>query len=127
MTPGCGILFESPRLLAGNMAKLFVPEPDVLALRGEIDLHEAPRLREGVRKALDKHPRALFVDFSGVTFIDSSGLAVLVEAMQRIHAEGGELALFGIHDTVETIFHIARLDLVFRIYPDEAAARQALG
>ena len=109
------------------MATLFVPEPDVLALQGEIDLHEAPRLREGVRKVLEKHPRTLYVDFSGVTFIDSSGLAVLIEAMQRINAEGGQLALFGIHGPVETIFHIARLDQVFRIYPDEAMARRAVG
>ncbi|XHR28202.1 MAG: STAS domain-containing protein [Chthoniobacteraceae bacterium] len=106
------------------MATLFIPEPDVLALEGEIDLHEAPRLREEVRKVLDKHPHTLYVDFSGVTFIDSSGLAVLIEAMQRINADGGQLALFGIHDAVETIFHIARLDQVFRIYPDIQAARK---
>ena len=108
------------------MATLLVPEPNMLALRGEIDLHEAPRLREGVHKALERRPGVLFVDFTGVTFIDSSGLAVLIEAMQRLHANGGELALYGIHDTVATIFHIARLDEVFRIFPDEAAARRAL-
>jgi anti-sigma B factor antagonist len=108
------------------MATLFVPEPNVLALQGEIDLHETPRLRKGVREALDLRPRVLFVDFSGVTFIDSSGLAVLVEALQRLDAQGGELALYGIHGPVETVFHLARLDQVFQIFPDEAAARRAL-
>lgn len=108
------------------MATLLVPEPNVLALQGEIDLHEAPRLREGVRKALDRQPGVLFIDLTGVTFIDSSGLAVLVEAMQRINGYGGNLALYGIQGTVETIFHIARLDQVFRIFPDEAAARRAM-
>lgn len=109
------------------MAIVSIPEPNVLVLQGEIDLHEAPRLREGVRQALELQPRCLFVDLSGVTFIDSSGLAVLIETMQRINAYGGQLALFGIHDTVEAIFHIARLDQVFRIFPDETAARRAMG
>ncbi len=108
------------------MATLLVPEPNVLALRGEIDLHEAPRLREGVREALDRRPRVLFVDLNGVTFIDSSGLAVLVEALQRAKADGGDVALYGIHGTAAAIFHMARLDEVFRIFPDEATARHAM-
>lgn len=108
------------------MATLLVPKPNVLELWGEIDLHEVPRLRDEVRIALDRHPRVLFVDLTGLTFIDSSGLAVLVEALQRARAEGGELALYGIHGTVAAIFHMARLDEVFRIFPDEAAARHAM-
>ena len=109
------------------MAILSVPEPNILVLEGEIDLHEAPRLREGLREALERHPACLFVDLTGVTFIDSSGLAVLIEAMQRVNAYGGKLVLYGIHNTVEAIFHIARLDQVFRIYPDKAAALRAMG
>ena len=108
------------------MATLLVPEPNVLALQGEIDLHEAPRLRECVRKALERRPGVLFIDLGGVSFIDSSGLAVLVEALQEINGYGGRLALYGIHDTVATTFHIARLDQVFQIYPDQAAARDAI-
>lgn len=108
------------------MAILSTPLANVLVLQGEIDLHEAPRLREGVRQMLEKQPPCLYVDFSRVTFIDSSGLAVFVETMQRVNAYGGKLALYGLHDTVEAIFHIARLDQVFRIFPDEAAARRAL-
>ena len=58
--------------------------------------------------------------------MDSSGLAALIEAMQRIHAYGGRLALFGIREPVMNIFRIARLDQVFRIFPDRAAAVEAL-
>jgi anti-anti-sigma factor len=108
------------------MAILSTPQANVLVLQGEIDLHEAPRLREGVRQMLAKQPPCLYVDFLRVTFIDSSGLAVFVEAMQRVNAYGGKLALYGLHDTVEAIFHIARLDQVFRIFPNEVAARRAL-
>ncbi|MCX6966375.1 MAG: STAS domain-containing protein [Verrucomicrobia bacterium] len=98
----------------------------MLVLQGEIDLHESPRVKAGVQRLLEQEPRHVFVDLSRVTFIDSSGLAVLIEAMQRIQAYGGKLALIGIHDAVQSIIHIARLDQVFRIFPDKAAAEAAM-
>ena len=108
------------------MATVSIPEPNVLVLQGEIDLHESPRVKEGVLRLLKENPPHVFVDLSQVSYIDSSGLAVLIEAMQRINAYGGKLALFGVHDTVQNIMHIARLDQVFRIFPDKAAAELAL-
>ena len=109
------------------MASVSIPEPNVLVLQGEIDLHEAPRVKEGIQRLLERgRPLRVFVDLSLVTYIDSSGMAVLIEAMQRVNAYGGKLALLGLHDTVEVIFHIARLDQVFPIFPDKAAAEAAL-
>ena len=108
------------------MASVSIPEPNVLVLQGEIDLHASPRVKESLLRLLEENPPRVFVDLSRVTYIDSSGMAVLIEAMQRIHAYGGELALLGLRDTVEVIFHIARLDQVFRIFPDKAAAQAAL-
>ena len=103
------------------------PDPNVLVLRGEVDLHESPQLRERFRRVLDNKPQRVFVDLSGVEYVDSSGLATLIEAMQRTHAYGGKLALYGMRDNVRNIFHIARLDQVFRIFPDRSAAVKALG
>ena len=108
------------------MASVSIPEPNVLALQGEIDLHESPRIKEALRRLLEENPRHVFVDLSRVTFIDSSGLALLIEALQRINAYGGRLALYGLREPVQAVFRIARLDLVFRIYPDKAAAERAL-
>ena len=98
----------------------------MLALQGEIDLHESPRVKDGIVLLLKQNPPLVFIDLSRVTYIDSSGLAVLIEAMQRINSYGGQLALYGIHDAVQNILHIARLDQVFRIFPDKAAAEAAL-
>ena len=97
----------------------------MLVLQGEIDLHESPRVKEGLLQLLEENPRHVFVDLSRVTYIDSSGLAVLIEAMQRINAYGGRLALIGVHDAVENIMRIARLDQVFHIFPDKASAEAA--
>lgn len=108
------------------MASVSIPEPNVLVLQGEIDLHESPRVKEGMRQLLEEEPAHVFIDLTRVTYIDSSGLAVLIEAMQRINAYGGQLALFGVHDAVSNILHIARLDQVFHIYSDKATAAAAM-
>lgn len=98
------------------------PEPNIIALEGEIDLHESPNVREALRGLIEQKLPRVYIDLSEVTYIDSSGIAVLIDAMQRIQAYGGKLALFGIRENVRTVFEIARLDQVFRIFPDKAAA-----
>jgi len=108
------------------MASIFSPEPNILLLQGEVDLHDSPLVREQLRRLLAAKPQRFFIDMSGVTYIDSSGLATLIEAMQRIHAYGGQFALFGIRESTMNIFRIARLDHVFRIFPDKPAADRAL-
>jgi len=106
------------------MATISTPEPNLLVLTGEIDLNESPAVKEAFRAVLAGKPGRILVDCSGVTYMDSSGLAVLIEAMQRLHATGGKLALFGLRESVRNILHIARLDQVFQIYPDRAAAER---
>ena len=102
-------------------------EPNVLALRGEIDLHESPILKARFLELLERKPSQVFVDLSEVGFMDSSGLAVLIEMMQRIHSYGGELAFYGVRENLRSILHISRLDRVFRIFPNKAAAIAAVG
>jgi anti-sigma B factor antagonist len=94
----------------------------IVALEGEIDLHRSPQVKESLEPLLaQKVPRVL-LDFSAVTYVDSSGLATMIETLQRIQAYGGKLAMFGLRDSVRSIFEIARLDQIFRIFPNEAAA-----
>ena len=70
-------------------------------------------------------PAQLIIDLSEVTYVDSSGLALLIEAMQGVAAYGGKFGLVGLQQTVRTIFEIARLDQVFRIFPNLEAASSA--
>ncbi len=93
-----------------------LPDPaNVLPLEGEIDLHVAPRLEGSLARIIKKRPPQVVVDFSGVTFIDSSGLAVLIRALQDVQTYGGKLSLSGINADVHSIFTMARLDQVFLI------------
>jgi anti-sigma B factor antagonist len=91
-------------------------------LEGEIDLHVSPRIAAALNAALKEKPRNLVVDLNKVSYIDSSGLAVLIEAMQSVEKYGGKFALAGLQENVKPIFEIARLDQVFRIFPDVDSA-----
>lgn len=101
------------------------PSPIVVAPEGEIDLHSSPLIKEQIEPLIDGHRASIIVDLSGVTYIDSSGLAVFIEAMQRIHAYGGKFSLCGLGENVRHIFSIARLDQVFPIFPDQKGALEA--
>jgi anti-sigma B factor antagonist len=96
--------------------------PNVLPLEGEIDLHISPRVALSLAQMVKKKPAKLVVDLSKVSYMDSSGLAVLIEGMQSVEEYGGTFAIAGMQETVRSIFEIARLDQVFRIYPDVKSA-----
>jgi anti-sigma B factor antagonist len=99
--------------------------PNVLALDGEIDLHVSPRVALSLGQMVKKKPAKLVVDLTRVSYIDSSGLAVLIDAMQGVEEYGGIFAIAGMQETVRSIFEIARLDQVFRIFPDVESALAA--
>ena len=101
----------------------------MLPLKGEIDLHVFPEITASLDALIDKKPAHLVVDVSGVTYIDSAGLAALIMAMQRVEAHGGEFSLAGFQTNVYSIFKMSRLDRVFRTFPDvdAALAHQASG
>jgi anti-sigma B factor antagonist len=95
---------------------------EVLPLRGEIDLHISPSVTASLNAMIEKKPRRLVVDLSDVTYIDSAGLAALIEAMQKVEGYGGKFLLAGLQETVRSIFEISRLDQVFQIFPNVDAA-----
>jgi len=97
-------------------------QPNVLPLEGEIDLHVSPNIAASLQMMIEKKPPKLIVDLARVTYIDSSGLAALIEGMQNVQEYGGKFALAGLQEPVRTIFEIARLDQVFRIFPNVNAA-----
>ena len=103
-----------------NMA---LPESkNVLPLEGEIDLHVSPRVSQKLGELIQAKPSRVVVDLSRVTYIDSSGLAVLISGMQDVEEYGGRFALAGLQENVRSIFETARLDKVFLMYPHVDAA-----
>ena len=99
---------------------------DVFLLEGEIDLHYAPVLRTLLQNKVQTRCRALVIDLTGVTFIDSSGLAAIIEYFRDSGDCEGVLCLAGLNDTLETVFEIVRLDKVIPIFETRADAVAAL-
>lgn len=102
-------------------------EDDTMIVRplGEIDLGRSPSLRQQLSQAMSGDFDRMIIDLSDVPYMDSSGVATLVEAMQLSRRAGSKLVLCGLQDKVRSIFEIARLDTVFTIVDDREAARSA--
>ena len=93
----------------------------VFTLSGDIDLEHAAALRIQLLDAV-QYADALLVDMSAVTYIDSSGVANLVEALQAANDSGHRLALVALSEQAQRVFELARLDKVFTIFRDLDAA-----
>jgi anti-sigma B factor antagonist len=88
----------------------------VMALSGEIDMYSSPALREEMMDLLNQRVTPLLIDFRGVSYIDSSGIATFVEGLKRMMSYGGRLKLIGLLEEVREIFSFSKLDQVFEIY-----------
>jgi anti-sigma B factor antagonist len=92
------------------------PGATVLAVRGEADLHSAPRLRDAIATAIDDGAQELVLDLSETTFVDSMTLGVLLGTMKRLRARGGYLRLVVPKAEIRRIFEITQLDRVLSLY-----------
>ncbi len=97
----------------------------IVALKGDIDLEYSASARDILLKAADKGA-GVIVDLSGVTMIDSSGIAGLLEAFQDARHRGKGFILASVDESVLRVLKLARLDTVFEIADDIEAARQSL-
>jgi anti-sigma B factor antagonist len=86
----------------------------VVALQGEVDLQHSPRLRKHLM-ALMAERRPVVVDLSGVGYIDSSGVASLVEAYQSARKNGSRFVLAAVGAPALRVLQLARLDKVFTL------------
>lgn len=93
--------------------------------QGDVDMSRSPHLRQALRDAMASKPRGLIVDLSEVGYMDSSGLATLVEAMRTAKRGGTKMILCAMNDKVRAIFEIARLDQFFTITDGLDEARGA--
>jgi anti-sigma B factor antagonist len=96
----------------------------VLAVSGEVDVATVPRLREQLHALVASGTPRIVVDLDAVDFLDSTGLGVLVGALKRVRANGGELALVCTSARIRKVFEVTGLTKVFALFDtvDEAAS-----
>ena len=94
----------------------------VLNVRGEIHLSTAPRFAQCLQETLDQGNTRIVLDLSGVEFIDSTGLSVLLTGLRRVTQLQGRMAVVCANPTVLRLFQITSLDETFDIFPDREGA-----
>lgn len=92
----------------------------LIRLSGEVDLSWSAEVRRAVLEALaGGHP--VGIDLSAVSYIDSSGIAALVEGFQNARTRSGRFVLVAVSDAVRAVLELARLDRVFVLVPSADA------
>lgn len=94
----------------------------VVEVGGEIDVYTAPKLREQLAELVDSGSYQIVVDMTGVEFLDSTGLGVLVGGLKRVKTHDGAMRLVCTHDRILKIFRITGLTKVFPIHDSVAVA-----
>lgn len=98
----------------------------VVALKGEVDLSWSSQIRQAILDGLDAK-RAVLIELSGVSYIDSSGIASFVEGYQRARKNRLQFGLVAVSPAVLSVLKLARLEDVFPLHTDFAAAHAAAG
>ena len=86
-----------------------------VVIHGEIDHHSVTELRDSVDgQILQSRPQTIRLDFSGVTFMDSSGIAVVVQSARQMRALGGDMAVSGVSKQAMRVFSAAGIPKLVR-------------
>jgi anti-anti-sigma factor len=97
----------------------------VVRASGELDLATIPELRAVVNEITEREPRAIVFDFGAITYLDSSGLGILVSAKRRLGAYGGEVIVITAASCVVKALSLSGLDQIIRVFPTERDFRDA--
>jgi len=99
----------------------------VIALTGDVTAACETELMDAYREAGRQEIRGIVLDFSGLDYMNSSGIGLLVTLLVRAKREGRQLSAFGLSDHYRQIFELTRLDEVISVHDEEAQAVTAAG
>ena len=95
----------------------------ILDITGDIDLAHSPAMRKALLQEIkEKKTPKVFLNLEKVRYIDSSGIASLVEGLKASRDQGSRLILFGLSKTVREVMELSRLQKIFEIHDSEAQA-----
>lgn len=94
----------------------------VISVSGDVDLYSSPEIRKAIMQLSKKKVPLIVVNLKDVDYMDSSGVATLVEGLQLTGNYNGCFRIACLKPTVREVFELARLDRVFEIYETEEKA-----
>lgn len=94
----------------------------VCHVEGEIDINSSPAIKKSFDKLISTKAPKLVINLSKVTYVDSSGLATLVEILKNMKSYGGRMRLTNLSPKIKSLFEITKLEKLFEILGDEEEA-----
>ncbi|MBN3041139.1 MAG: STAS domain-containing protein [Candidatus Omnitrophica bacterium] len=94
----------------------------ICSIEGEINLNTSPDLRKAFEEFSRQNIKKIIIDFEQVPYIDSSGLATLIELFQRMKKIDGKLRICSVPEKVKNVFEVTKLHKLFEIYDDQESA-----
>lgn len=94
----------------------------VMAIRGRIDTATAPELEQNINREIDMGHRKILLNFTGVSYISSGGLRVLLATAKKLKAPEDRFGICGLSPEVQKILKLAGFTSIFSIYPSEGEA-----
>lgn len=98
----------------------------ILDCSGDVDLYSSTHLREALLEQMQSGVPSILVNMSEVSYIDSSGIATLVEGLQLSRQTKTRFGLFGLRSNARSVLELARLHKVFNIFEDEQEALEKI-
>lgn len=98
----------------------------VLQVDGEVDLYSSPQVRTRVLHLVESQSPNIVVDLQDVRYMDSSGVATLIEGYKLCQKNNGRFVLAGLKPEVREVFELTRLDRVFEIYDTSQLALESI-
>ncbi len=98
----------------------------VIEPSGILDGTQVATFRQQVDVALEKAAKVLLIDLKDITFVDSSGLGVLVACLKNARSVGCQMYICSINDQIRMLFELTSMDRVFEIFDDRAAFEAAV-
>jgi anti-sigma B factor antagonist len=98
--------------------------PQRVLIEGRVNIDTSGAMRRTIADALRSIPAAVMLDLSGVSYIDTSGLATLLEASRIARQQGTRLVLHGVHGQPRELLHFSQIDHLLDIAEAEPNGRQ---
>jgi anti-sigma B factor antagonist len=99
----------------------------IIDCSGDVDLSSSPRLREVLLAEIKADGPSVLVHMSDVAYVDSSGIATLVEGLQLSRQTKTRFGLYGLRPNARSVLELARLHKVFTIFENETEALEKIG
>ncbi|MCU0821139.1 MAG: STAS domain-containing protein [Spirochaetes bacterium] len=100
---------------------------DIVSLQivGEIDLYNAPEIKDIISKLIEERCYNVVIDLERVSYIDSSGIGALISSLSNLKKYHGGLKIINVYASVRKVFELTKLTSFFEIFDSEEEAIQS--